>query len=93
MVGTWIGDRLGRLCAIGSNFARHVVAQLVVALGFKPEGRGFDFRWRRNFSSAPNRNELRQPVRGAYLHVPIVWKSVILDHMGPSGSVQRFLLS
>jgi hypothetical protein len=32
-------------------------------------------------------------VRGAYLHVPIVWKSVILDHMGPSGSVQRFLLS
>ena len=26
-------------------YVRHAVAQLVEALRYKPEGRGFDFRW------------------------------------------------
>ena len=61
------------------SVAGHAVAQLVEALRYKPEGRGFDPRWcHSNFShygrgvdSASNRNEyqeyfLRVKVAGAY---------------------------
>jgi hypothetical protein len=36
---------------LSTCFVGHAVAQLVEALRYKPEGRGFDFRWRYwNFS-------------------------------------------
>ena len=36
-------EDIGRLCPV--LLILHVVAQLVEALRYKPEGRGFDFRW------------------------------------------------
>jgi len=53
----------------------YAVEQLVEALRYKPEGRGFDFR----FSLTQPLNRRRWPVRGDdkfyHLHVPIVIKS------------------
>jgi hypothetical protein len=35
---------LSKIYSLGI-YARHTVAQLVEALRYKPEGRGFDFQW------------------------------------------------
>ena len=37
-------------CMAPSTRSGHVVVQLVEAMRYKPEGRGFDSRWCRNFS-------------------------------------------
>jgi hypothetical protein len=37
-------------CMSPSTHSEHVVVQLVEGMRYKPEGRGFDSRWCRNFS-------------------------------------------
>ena len=76
--------------------AGHAVAQLVEALRYKPEGRGFDSFWPHygpGVDSASNRNEYQEYFLGVkkrpyHLHVPIVLKSGSLNLLEPSGPVQ-----
>jgi len=42
---TQIGDGWAEVFYISNLCVRHAVAQLVEALRYKPEGRGFDSRW------------------------------------------------
>jgi hypothetical protein len=77
------------------------VAQLVEALRYKPEGRGFDSfqpHYGPGVKLSSNRNEyweyfLGVRAAGAYYcqpyhHVPIVWKSGSFNLLEPSGPVQ-----
>ena len=54
MAANWIWSRskygAGNFILIQSNWGTLLVAQLVEVPLYKPEGRGFDFRWCRNFS-------------------------------------------
>ena len=47
----------------GILYEWHAVAQLVEALHYKPEVRGFDSRWRHGVDSASNRNEYQWNLR------------------------------
>jgi hypothetical protein len=80
----------------------HAVSQLVEALRYKPEGRGFDsFRshYGPGVDSAPNRNEYQEYFLGGkggrcvelkpyHFHVPIILKSGSLNLVEPSLPLQ-----
>ena len=80
-----------------SRIREHAVAQLVEALRYKSEGRGFDSRWCQPLTEMSTRN-ISGGVKaaGAYgrpyhIHVPTVLKSGRFNILEPSGPVLGLL--
>jgi hypothetical protein len=56
--GTKFCENLKSILVNGANVTVHVVTQLVEALHYKPEGRGFDSQWENLHNSSGRTNAL-----------------------------------
>jgi len=92
-----LNDRDRKISPEKLHKAEQAVAQLVKALRYKPEGRGFDFRWYQEFFIHINfpatlwpwgrLSLLQKWVQTYQLHVLIVSKSRCLNLVEPSGII------